>query len=76
MAVETGIWPLPKVLWLGKKDGEWPLYPFESPESAKRWQAEHDQRTRRVWEIPTDQAIERMLKTVAPVLLEWVDEGS
>lgn len=56
---------LPETLWLGRKVGEWPIIVLESAGAAQRWQAEHDQsRVRRVWEVVTEHAVERIVKVV------------
>lgn len=66
-----GAQQLPEKVWLGCKDGEWPIFAFESEGAAQRWQAEHDQtRVRRIWEVSTEHAVERIVKVV-PQELGW-----
>lgn len=68
---------LPETLWLGRKDGEWPIVVFEDETAAQRWQAEDkstpvggDRRVRRIWEISTADAVERIVQAV-PESYSW-----
>lgn len=58
-------------IWLGVKEGEWPIRVFAAEIDAQRWQAEHDPvRVRRVWELRTETAVERRVEVV-PEQIGW-----
>lgn len=64
------------VIWLGKKDGEWPVVVFEDYRRAQRWQADdgdtipgRTNRVRRIWELRTETAVERRVKVIPPEII-------
>lgn len=73
---------LKPVIWLGKKDNEWPITVFEDAGAAQRWQADtsdskpgYTGRVRRIWELSTESAVERRV-IVVPSTLFWDGEGT
>jgi hypothetical protein len=67
---------LPEKVWLGKKDGEWPVLLFHTAQEAQTWQSAHDpSRVRRVWEIsPLAIATERIVIVPEPTGYKWAGD--
>ena len=62
---------IPRVLWFGRTDGEWPIRCFETEDQAKRWLAEPNPVNKRhLFLADVRNPIEYELVTPEPVLVE------